>query len=140
MNTSHCFKQKTTRTFNKKGALTSSEDVNAPCIGNTPAARMQTQSLRQPGYPFMSGPVALRHQITLDLPFRKTYLSFNQSIFFLSDLLMNSKGFFSCTQIFFKKLLTVGVTHFLRKKIEISSRFMHNAAAYSSCGRQPAWD
>jgi hypothetical protein len=97
---------------------------------------MQTQSLRQPGYPFMSGPVALRHQITLDLPFRKTYIyrSIVMHILFIRPL-NEKQDFFSLDRIFFKKLLPVGVTHFLRKKIEISSQFMHNAAAYSSFGR-----
>jgi hypothetical protein len=35
----------------KKRALSSSEDVSAPCVGNLPGAKMHISSLRQPGYP-----------------------------------------------------------------------------------------
>ncbi len=42
--------------FNKKGALSSSEDESAPCVGNIPVAKKADSSLRQPGYPFIQDP------------------------------------------------------------------------------------
>jgi hypothetical protein len=40
---------------------------------------MRISSLRQPGCPFSKGPVALRHQITLVLPVRRTFLNFRSN-------------------------------------------------------------
>ncbi len=67
------------RTSNKKGALSSSEDESAPCVGNIPGAKNAYlfSSATRPS--FCSGSVALRHQITLVLPVRRT-------LFFISGI------------------------------------------------------
>ena len=62
--------KKFTCTFNKKGALSSSEDECAPCVGNIPGAKNAYPISSATRLSF-SGPVALRHQIALVLPFRR---------------------------------------------------------------------
>ena len=68
--------------FNKKGALSSSEDESAPCVGNIPGARMQSHLFGNPAILLGQDPLALRHQISLVLPVRRTFFSLLKSIGF----------------------------------------------------------
>jgi len=50
--------------------------MSARGIGLLPGSKIRDSSLRQPGHPELSGPVALRHQIALALPFRSSVVWF----------------------------------------------------------------
>src|SRR6266540_3376659 len=79
MNTSHCaFEQNFVAAYSiKKGALSSSEDERSLYRQNTGCQDAYLISSAT-GYPFRSGSVALRHQITLVLPVRRTSIYRNR--------------------------------------------------------------
>jgi len=103
------FEQEITRTCNKKRALLSSEDKSAPCVGKKTGCQdaYLISSATRPS--FYSGPVALRHQITLVLPVRRTFFSFQKKNYFLYINRPNLKqDFFSLSKIFFREPVVSG--------------------------------
>jgi hypothetical protein len=99
----------------KKGALSSSEDESAPCVGTIPGAKMNS-SLRQPGYPFcrtrgFASPDYSGFALSENLFFsyikrpNKKQQFFSTIFLVLEDVLLFSR---------FEKLPTDGVTFLLK--------------------------